>query len=443
MVFSCAMAPDGTRRELADRQSADPVVREVAARVRRILGDVVRIEAGGVELIVADFTSASGSLVQSKYFTDACQALPDDRLIVINVAFLLETEAALRSLHPPQSFFRSTHLTDKGMFALVRRLGEDPRYWLQRLRDEQMSADGSDPPVVVDALSLLALFFAGHEVGHLTAGQQQASFTTFARPGDLEASISNATVKLARHIDECEALGFGLSAPGSVGSDHVIRAREKSHYFALDVDYANHDKWFADEAVADRTAGDILVRHLARLEEGDVSAVAAWQRFLAAHALCAAAVYAWYKDLLVFCTSLGMKQVESVRLLTVEMMAGGGDHYVRAASLFGEVHRSTLLRAAIALQTLLESWDPDGNPPAGRGAATDAASADRARLVRLWRHESLRRYYLTAALLDTAVKIAYAGSSAGYLKETLDGRPFIMFFESLEQALRRVDHLMT
>jgi hypothetical protein len=62
----------------------------------------------------------------------------------------------------------------------------------------------------------------------------------------------------------------------------------------------------------------------------------------------------------------------------------------------------------------------------------------------LWTQESVRRYYLIATLLDTAVKIAYVGCSAGWLAEkTGEARGlFVMLFEPIEAAMRRVDHLM-
>jgi hypothetical protein len=122
-------------------------------------------------------------------------------------------------------------------------------------------------------------------------------------------------------------------------------------------------------------------------------------------------------------------------------MMRGPEQYVRAASLFGEVHRATLLRSAIAIQALLKASATDSEGAARRVGETGAALAERERLSQSWRQGSLRRYYLTAALLDTAVKIAYVGSSAGYLGEKLGRRPFVMFFEPLETALRRVDRL--
>jgi len=436
------MAADDASRELAVRESTDPVVREVAARVRQLL-DTVELpdEAARVRIFFADFTEAGPKLRDSKYFTRTCQALPDDRLIVINAAFILEMEAALRSFHPPHTFFGSLHLCDKAMFAMVQRLA-DPRQLLVGLRADQKAVAGGEPAGVLDGLTLLALFFAGHELGHVLSGQQQRSFATFVSPGDLEASVANASVKLARHIDELEALGFGLSGstPGG-GGDREIRAREKNRYFILDSDYANHDKWFADEVAADRAADDILRRHFDRLGEADVYS-AAWQCYLAVHVLCVAALCAWYRDLFAFCTSMGMDPVDSMRQLTGQMLRGP-EQYIRAASLFGEVHRSTLLRSALAIQALLKApaADIDGQPRCASGAG--AVSAERERLRQSWRQESLRRYYLIATLLDTAVKIAYVGSSAGYLQEQLAGRPFLMSFQPLETALRRVDDLMS
>jgi hypothetical protein len=274
------------------------------------------------------------------------------------------------------------------------------------------------------------------------AGQEQRSFTTFVRAGDVETSVANAVVKLARHIDEFEALGFGLSGsePGPAGGDREIRAREKKRYFDLDIDYANHEKWFLDESDADQTAGEVLTGHFERLAQSDIYD-AEWQRYLAVHALCAAALCAWYRDLLAFCRNVGLYPVANVRSLTAAMMQGP-EAYIRAAALFGEVHRSTLLRSGIAIQKLL-SADFLASDGSGR-IEGNHTSTDRERMCALWRRQSWRCYYLVAMLLDTAVKIAYVGSSAGWLLEKMGGarRPFVMMFEPIDAAMKRVDRLL-
>ena len=182
-------------------------------------------------------------------------------------------------------------------------------------------------------------------------------------------------------------------------------------------------------------AHHILTRHFEWLDKGDIYS-AAWQRYLAVHALCVTALHAWYNDLETFRVSMGMPPLETIRQLTLEM-ARGPEQYVPAASLFGEVHRFTLLRSALAIRELLEGWDVNSDETTGHPTG-GVASAERKRMNQMWRSEAEQRYALTANLVDTAVKISYVGSAAGYLKEVLGGKPFLMMFEPLETALRRI-----
>jgi hypothetical protein len=223
--------------------------------------------------------------------------------------------------------------------------------------------------------------------------------------------------------------------------------------------YATHTKWFADEISADKKGTDIVISYLNDVAGRDESA-ADYYQYSMVKALFVAAVYSWHKDLLTFCEKIGVGRLTNAQTLSLTM-AEDRAHYINAASLFGDVHRCTLLRATLTIGSILkvrpskESSDatlwqrlasvfnllkaqPSKESSDGRSEAED---------LKGWRRsECAQRYYLLSILMDTAVKIAYIGCSTGWLKKVDEqrGSPqiLVMFFESVGKAVERLRHEM-
>lgn len=400
-----------------------------------------------------DSATASAAVKASRYYTTNWLALVDEGAVVVDERFLLRVEIALRSLAASGSVLATPCLrSDADVFAFVRGVTEGSTTHLARLR---RVANGYGAPTQEGRreedrrheLALVVLFFLAHEVGHLLDRNDARSFGSFVPPGAaLEGRVANAGVKLARHVDEFERHRFGLPGFERVAdAGDAIRAKVDEAARGLGVEPAEHDRFFADETSADRWASLIMEEHLTAVRGRDERA-----GDLALHLFCrgafGAALYAWYADLLAFLEALGVDRLVDSRSLTFEMMADH-ENYVRAASLFGSVHRSTLLRATLAIESALRSqtdWFDEAEPAGAEfEAGVDAeAGVDPADLPRWWASESALRYFLLCHLMDTAVKLAYVGCSSAWWDDAARARGteqlFMMTFESINAAVGRL-----
>jgi hypothetical protein len=312
------------------------------------------------------------------------------------------------------------------------------------------------------------LFFVSHELGHLVANRDERSYTTFVRQdAELEDRIANAVLKLCRHADEFAKYKFDL--PGFqavVQPESEVRGEVRK--VAEQVDDAlevNHATYFADEVAADEVATAILVAHLQEIGRKD-ALVGHQYRYLLCEGLFGAALYTWYRDLFTFGEKLGLGHGANSQALVVEMMKERGS-YIKAASMFGDVHRFTLLRAALAMEAILRAgsdffdrpvdqrtiWWKKSAPAAIGGESghwwqkmrfvwKPAPDVDAEFLEQFWQAESLQRYYLLCITMDTAVKVAYVGCATGWMLEADRRREtaqlFMMTFESIAAAVARL-----
>jgi hypothetical protein len=463
------MAPDrdGLLRELGELDTVDEVLAEVAARCREIVGglDAVR-RIPDFRLFVADFGAASEALRASAFITDSARAILAPPTVVVDAAFLLELETAFRSFDLSDALLDSQYLRgDLELFGLVKRIRADRAGYLARLRRLARREHARDRAYVVETLTLVLLFFVAHEIGHLLDAVDARGYGTFLPPDAvLEGRVANAVVKLCRHADEFDHHGFGLPGAGQV-VDEASGIREKERELGREIEIlkVNHEAWFRDETSADRQGEEILTAYLAEVAARD-PVLADQYRYVAVKGLFAAALYTWYRDLLTFGEKMGMQGAPDGRSLAIRM-AQDRETYVRAASLFGDVHRFTLLRAVLACEAILRGWTDFFDRPvearsirwsetrarqdAGRRWwqrifvwRPDPEEADREVLREWWEKESLQRYYLLAILMDTAVKIAHMGCATGWMLDADRRRgtpqPLVVSFESLSAAVDRL-----
>jgi hypothetical protein len=422
------------RDELSAYHDADPIVGEA---LEHALGAMGAFEAAQsldeLQVCVLNPAVASSALLKSRYYTPACQALVDEKLIVVNEQFLLEIETAMRAFAQSETLFGSPFLrSDAQMFGLVRRISDDPVQYRARLR-RQAAADEAVDRQLRRELGLVTLFFIGHEVGHFMHGHPTGQFATFLDTSlPLEVRIEDAVVKLCRHVDEFAPTQFALPGFDTVADPSsqvrrvvdVLRTRDEPRY-------SRHELFFTSEAEADDWANHAVLAHLGSLPGEEPQQAL----HLMARGLFVAAVYTWYKDLDGFARKAGVRDIGDSRDLDVVMMQGR-QRYIHAASLFGESHRFTLLRAALALETLLRSrtnWFD--RAPAERSIWDDEP----------WLAQSLQRYFLLCACMDTAVKLATVGCSTGWILEA-DARRgtdqmLVMQFYGIDHAVARVKKL--
>jgi hypothetical protein len=439
----------GLAAELGALESTDPVVQTVANNVRLIMQDLgIDKLVPGLKIHFPEFKEVYLDDAKPDSYTKACQSLLPST-VVFNSRFLLDTEAALRSFGLCDVLLNTPYLrNDACMFGLVKRIRDDGPAWLKELRKFE-DGQKSDERYLVDELTMTALFFCAHEIGHLRDGVNFGQYAAFLDPKEpLETKLASAAIRLRRHASEFEAYGFNLPGwQGAVAPEHkVFAAAEELRGQIAREDKENAD-FFAKEISADNTAVELLVQYLK-----DQPTIKCW---LLIRGLFSAAMYAWYNDLLAFCERMNVPRIGPKPMLSVELLQNP-EAYIRAASLFGPVHRCTILRSTLAIQAILDAVGKD------HGAAADAKSGetivDRAlsfwlRLVgaekpaddereKHWKSESAQRNLLLAIHMDTVVKLAYVGASMPWMikKEAENEVPQIMFmqFEAIDQSVARL-----
>jgi hypothetical protein len=244
-------------------------------------------------------------------------------------------------------------------------------------------------------------------------------------------------------VDEFTPTQFGL--PGfAMAADATSDVRRVAkEYRELDKRrFGMQEAFFANEVQADEWANRIIIEHLETLAVDD-PIEAEHSLYYLARGIFVAALYTWYRDLEVFGRKLGIEPMSDLHQLSLAM-AQGRQQYIHAASLFGERHRFTLLRAALALEAILRArtkWFE--LPEAERSIRCEhdarAIAADPALRREWWLAESLQRYFLLCISMDTAVKMANVGCATGWMLDA-DGRRgspqiLLMNFESINEAV--------
>lgn len=460
--------------ELEGLETRDDVLSDVSNRVHEILSSSEPVQKlRGLRVLVLDFDYASDIVRSSIYATDSCKAILDPPTIVVNAAFLLELEAAFRSFDLSESLLGSQYLrSDEDLFGLVKRIRHDPAAYLARLRRLGQKERRRDRAYILETLTMVTLFFISHEIGHLLDGADERSYATFLkRDAQLEHRVANAVIKLCRHADEFAKYDFDL--PGfreAVDEVSEVRERERELAKQIEILKMNHTKWFRDEISADEKGTAILTRYLDDVARRNPF-LADQYRYVTVKGLFVAAMYSWYRDLRTFGEKMGMSGVPDSRMLMARMLRDRKT-YIQAASLFGEMHRFTLLRAALGTEAMIRSgsdfFDRDDDNKTiwwSRERADqlsqlsdkrkwwqkifvwrpEQSDKDQEVLRGWWQAESLQRYYLLAITMDTAVKIANMGCATGWLLEVdrKRGTPqlFVMTFESIAAAVGRLRRL--
>jgi len=449
-----AVSASGLAAELSSLEASDSVLQEVATRVKRAIKDLgVDKDVPGLQIYFVDFAKAPLGPNRPIYYTDSClSVLPS--IVVVNAQFMFETEAAIRAFGLFDELANTPYLrNDACMFGLVKRVTEGGKLWLEMLRKFEEGKQSAER-FATDALMMTILFFCAHEVGHLKDGVNIARYTSFLDPTKpLEARLANAAMKLRRHASEFGKYGFDLP-----GWQAAVDPGEKVFASAqrLGATIAAEDKinaeWFEKEKSADDAAVQLIIRYL--------SSQSGKYRGLLVRGLFAVSLYAWYKDLLAFCIRLNVPRHGPKPALSFELMRNP-QAYIAAASLFGDVHRSTIFRSAVGIQAILGGAEHED----AVGAKSNTSDSLRARAMLLWqklfkteksasesddaqwKYQSAQRHVLLAIHMDTVVKFAYVGASMPFIREAEDkhGAPKVLIinFEGIDESLARLQRLWT
>lgn len=465
--------------DLEKSQTKDEILIEVMRRYREVLDTFTPLrDLHELRVFLVDFNEASREIRSSLYYTDSCMiVLEPVPIIILNAAFILDLETAFRSFDLSESLLSSQYLrSDEDLYSLVRRIRlngrirPNPSAYLTRLRELERQEGIHDRGYIIETLAMIALFFICHEIGHKLGGSGSSNYSTFLKiDAKLEDKVANAVIKLCRHTDEFVKYKFGLSGfERVVDKSSEIREQERKLSKEIEVSLIDrHKKWFDDEAGADKWATELLTGYLTETDQRD-SFLADQYRYVAVKGLFVTALYTWYRDLLTFGEKMGFQRAPDGKTLSIEMM-NNRETYIKAASLFGEDHRFTLLRAVLAIEAIIRSgsdffdrqddsktiwWsrkdaDRDRSPNDTRKwwqkifVWWSGQKSDNQEVVReWWLKESLQRYSLLSIMMDTAVKIAHLGCSTGWILEVdrIRGSEqiFMMEFEPIDKAVHRL-----
>jgi len=426
--------------ELRSYQPNDDVLQEVLRAVWEIVEQSEIASELDFELLVLNLTQASPALEKSHYATSNCMAVLSEHLVIVNERFLFETEAAVRAFETTGPLEACPYLrSDEELLALTDRVNADPRGFVTRMR-RATSRFPEKEEAIRHSVALTYLFYIGHELGHFLSGKDARNFTQFVTADSpLEHRLANAVVKLRRHAEEFEEFGFNLP-----GFERVLTPGDEIEQSSAALQqqlgrlYLNHSQFFQDEVEADDIGTQIMLEHLSAAVDDDAANTCMY-RFV--RGVFAAALYSWYRDLGTFCRALGIGWLSDAQDLTLAMTRDR-ERYILAASLFGNMHRFTLLRAERLIEAVLKARSNvfDG----GQGPSSLQGSSGPDDLEKL--REALARYYLLCIMMDTAVKIAYLGAATAWVQEVDRIRKtpqlFMMGFESVAKAMQCLQELI-
>ena len=459
VVISCSTTSMGSSSSIAvssptlsEFQTKDRIIKEAASQARKIMEKFAASKVGKVvDFFVVDYNIAGAELLDKRYHTDSCKALirGNERPVAIcNVTILYEIEAAIRSFLQPklsQTYFTS----DDRLFALVQDIGEDPHAYLKRIRSHQPA--GCTPEVmdkqIIQQMKLIMILFFGHELGHIKDGLSGRSFINMLPPdAPLEHRVTEAVVRLCRHAEEFDRLGFDLPGFSDViDVNSNIRKVELGFRKRLSVAYENSLQWYKSEVLADEFANSLIIDYLASIERtSKIKALEEQHLFIGS--LFFSSIYFWYKDLYQFTTKASDFPITNSMQLAVCMMRDR-DQYIKAASLFGSVHRFLLLRSHLAIENVIEKrtdffkLDPKKRTIWLTKEELEVLGDEEA-MLKTWHFSNLQKYYALAILMDTPVKFAHVGAATGWIKE-IDkkrGTPqlLMMNFEPINVVMQRL-----
>ncbi len=432
--------------------TTDRILAPVAQWVQQQIPSIISPKLGKqVDLIIYEFPITDNSLLKKEYYTDSCRERTrgvEHPVIYCNARFFYEIEAVLRSFLINQTSDR--FMKDKELYDLARRIQIDPAEYLNRIRTSYQPAYKSLSDLdsqIREHMKLMILFFVGHELGHIKDELNGKSFASvLSVDAPLEKRVSEAVVKLCRHAEEFERIGFRLDGFNDViDIKSEIRKPELKFRDELQTNYETCSLMYDDENTADQAAIQVILDYLSSIDRvNKIQGLEAENYFIGS--LYFTGIYYLYRDLYNFDSKACGTHITNTRSLMVCMMQNR-EAYVKAASLFGASHSFSLLRSYLAIEKLLkERSDYFKTDVKNRTIWITRQELEKLpqeqAAQKYWQASNLQKYYTLQILMDTPIKLSHVGCSTGYFLE-IDkkrGTPqlFIMDFEPMEQAFQRL-----
>lgn len=439
-------------------QSTDAYFTESKQRVLEYLEGMNRkYSLPKFELVIAWIPQAlKGDM--GVFYTAACSSILPKNLkpiILCNENYLYEIEAATRgnemaSVYNTEPIF----LRDASIYSFIRNAMPDPRMLVLQMRADAISQGEPGASTYEEHIMLhltqALLFFAGHELGHLQEHHQQASLLSIFEDSDaLQENIETAVVRMCRHGEEFWNEGNGLGGYDWVKDRNSNIRKIEQKYRSLSVRFANADDWYIKEKEADQFSIKILLSYLEKIYEQNSYEGIKTQYYLI-ETLHSIGIYSMYRDLTTLADRICSFSISHSSQLSL-CMAMNREQYIKASSIFSDVHRPILLRSLTVIGDLLEAREEfSGLSPEDRTKVVTEdeykkllASKNYRKLeLRMWYTQSWQRLVLQDILLDTNVKLTMHACASGWISE-IDkkrGKPqgFFMNFESMEDAIRRL-----
>jgi hypothetical protein len=413
----------------------DPVLNAARNRAQHLLPEIAPPSIKNVELLVVDLppdAPASLRLLQTRTCTGAYRAFPVP-VVICAGDFLRGVEAAVRRFEDANDLIRS----EAKFLAFARSVETDAPGVLEKLRLEDHDKPDRENHIVAH-LNVALLFFSGHELGHLMQAAEGRSYDRGSPADDPDREIRASVVNLCKQAD---ALG-GKEDDGPFWSKRVSQI-ESEYRQQLGELQAVRDRSWALEVEADQVGTDLSLKYLDNAgRNGEASLLE--QQHLLIETVFVVGLVSWYRDLAVFMDTSCDSMTNSVMLNLC--FASKREGFAAAGRLFGDVHRHLLLRSLQLIRAVITRrkalYENSFLPGTKITSAEDLRRADPVLAQReIWRLGDVQRYTMLAALMDTPLKLAYAGCAAGWYAElkARNGPQLRMFdFYRIEDELARI-----
>lgn len=414
----------------------DRIISDVANQLRTDFPSLALKHAGKeVEFFILDNTNK----------TDNCRAFThnlETPKIICNANLFYEIEAVIRSFLINQSGLPN----ESYLFSLAQKIQEDPHAYLSDFRKSHGSFKDTTSldNQVIEQMKLVMLFLLAHELGHVKDALEGREFINILdHSAPLEQQVTASVVRMCRHVEDFDKLGYGLpfmKEAADLNSD--IRKVEQKFREPMLIAYENHNQWYKDEVSADKFATSVMTEQINDMKKKQALES---EHYLISN-LFFMSIYYLYKDLYNFSTKACGGPVSNSSALSI-CMAKRREQYVKAASVFGDVHMFFLLRSILAIEEIMEQrggyFRDEGGINSIWVSQEEFQKMDAGKqTVTFWHYANLQKYVLLSILTDTPVKFAYIGCSTGWLKEIDQkrgrGQMLLMNFETIEQAYQRL-----
>lgn len=382
---------------------------------------VIGTPLAATDLYVVDFARVAARDELAAFETANCRALRHGLplpAIVCNRRYLLEIEAVSRKFEAG-TLINAKESTFADMAIAVR---QDPARAISDVKREASFAELGDQSEwhMRHHLALYFHYVLAHELGHV---HEELDGSLDSKPATHDARGPRLNVlKMCRHADELRAAGYRLPGPyGEAGSLGTAQREVADQYRREREVYERElDSLFVAERRADAFAESVTLGYLEQLKSLPVLAGTPPSWLEVGHIMSETVMWVamqnWFASLHTFLRKNCTSDDPRLMLLCLTPMAEG---WLSLASIFGDVHRTTLLRAVEHANGWLAMSSKEAAKPEDQRTIwiteerlKAAAPVERAQLF--WEYADLQTKTLLSMLLDVPIKVSVVGCTAGW-----------------------------